>query len=359
MTMKKHKPTHLLTAIDAFSGAGGMTQGLKDAGFQVLAAIEIDELAANTYAKNHAEVKLWKKDIQKVTGKEILETLQIEPGKLDLLAGCPPCQGFSSMRTKNGKRRPRDERNELVFEFLRLVRALKPKVVMLENVPALARNVRMRRLTKTLVKLGYSLNNTPLILNTADYGVPQRRKRMILVASRIGKVRLPKKENSRVTVRQAIGKLPKPGKSGDLIHDLKETRESHTLELIKLIPRDGGSRDALPEKYQLECHKRYPEGFKDVYGRMAWDDVAPTITGGCVSPSKGRFLHPYQNRAITLREAAILQSFPRNYFFSLERGKTGAALMIGNALPPKFIKAHAASIRRTIVAASKAADTER
>lgn len=357
--MKRLKATRSLTGIDAFAGAGGMTQGLKDAGFKVLAAIEIDELAATTYAENHSEVKLWKDDIRKITGKEILEALKIKPGELDLLAGCPPCQGFSSMRTKNGKRRPRDKRNELVFEFLRLVRTLRPKVVMLENVPALARNARMRRLTKALEKLGYDLNNTPLVLNTADYGVPQRRKRMILVASRIGAVRLPKKKNERVTVRQAIGKLPKPGKSRDPIHNLKETRDSHTLELIKLIPKNGGSRDALPKKYQLECHKRYPEGFKDVYGRMAWNDVSPTITGGCVSPSKGRFLHPNEDRAITLREAALLQSFPKKYFFSLERGKTGAALMIGNALPPKFIKAHAISIKKAIVAASKSADAER
>ena len=120
------------------------------------------------------------------------------------------------------------------------------------------------------------------------------------------------------------------------------------MEMIKLVPKNGGSRTDLPVRFHLECHKNFPEGFKDVYGRMSWGKVAPTITGGCVSPSKGRFLHPSQNRSITLREAALLQTFPANYFFSLKNGKQGVALMIGNALPPEFIKQHALAIKRSL-----------
>jgi DNA (cytosine-5)-methyltransferase 1 len=295
---------------------------------------------------------MWERDIRKLKGPEILRTLGIKKGQLDLLAGCPPCQGFSSMRTHNGKKRPRDDRNDLIFDYLRLVKSLRPKAVMMENVPALARNVRMKIFRKQLEGLGYNLNGTPLVLNTANYGVPQRRRRMILVCSRVSVVELPAAKKERETVREAIGDLPYPGKSGDPLHDLKENRNERIVKMIKLIPKNGGSRSDLPVKYQLACHKKLPEGFKDVYGRMAWDDVSPTITGGCVSPSKGRFLHPSQNRSITLREAALLQTFPKKYFFSLSRGKQGVALMIGNALPPAFIKEHALAIKKSLLNAS-------
>lgn len=341
------------TAIDLFSGCGGLTLGLKQAGFKVIGAVEIDTLAAETYKENHPEVKIWEKDIRKLSGSQILRGLKIKKGELDLLAGCPPCQGFSSMRTLNGKKKIRDERNDLVFDYLRFVKSLLPKTVMMENVPGLAENYRMKFLKQKLEKLGYDSNGSPLVTNTADYGVPQRRRRMILICSRVGKVVLPEKSEKRLTVRDVISNLPRPGGSGDLLHDFLEQRTPNVMEMIRRIPKNGGSRMDLPKRFHLDCHKRFPEGFKDVYGRMAWDDVSPTITGGCVSPSKGRFLHPSQNRAITLREAALLQTFPRNYYFSLNGGRQGVALMIGNALPPAFIKRHALAIKRTLLVQAK------
>lgn len=338
-----------LLAIDLFSGCGGLTLGLKQAGFNVIGAIEIEMTAAETYTKNHPEVLLWQKDIQKIKGSEILKSLGIKKGELDLLAGCPPCQGFSSMRTRNGKLKIEDARNDLIFDYLRLVKELSPKTIMMENVPALINDRRMVIFKETLRKMGYDLNGTPLILDTADYAVPQRRRRMILVSSKIGHIKLAKSEPQRVSVHDAIGHLPQPGNSGDLLHDIKETRAPHIMEMIKKIPINGGSRGDLPRKYHLPCHKRLPDGFKDVYGRMSWDDVAPTITSGCTSPSKGRFLHPFQNRAITLREAALLQTFPKDYYFSLQKGKGGVALMIGNALPPTFIKKQALAIKNSLL----------
>jgi len=349
MTRLKNKIKKKYSAIDLFSGCGGLTLGLKQAGFKVIGAVEIDPLATETYAKNHPEVKVWQKDIRKLSGVEVLRTLGLKKGQLDLLAGCPPCQGFSSMRTKNGKRRPRDERNDLIFDYLRLVKAILPKIVMMENVPALAKNKRIKIFKKELIALGYDPNGTPLILNAADYGVPQRRRRMILVCSRVGRIELPKGEDTRITVKEAIGDLPRPGSSGDPLHDIKERRGPWIEEMIKNIPKNGGSRTDLPKRFHLACHKELPGGFKDVYGRMSWRDVSPTITGGCVSPSKGRFLHPTQNRSITLREAALLQSFPQNYYFSFTKGKQGVALMIGNALPPVFIKKQAMAIRKTLL----------
>jgi DNA (cytosine-5)-methyltransferase 1 len=233
----------------------------------------------------------------------------------------------------------------MVYQFLRFVRKLKPEAVMLENVPALANNWRLRDLKRELRKLGYIVDAK--ILDAADFGVPQRRRRLILLASKGDKPRFASPRKKRRTVRQTIEHLAVPGATGDPCHDIRERRKPHVLELIKKIPKDGGSRRALGDEGQLPCHQEF-DGFKDVYGRMAWDSVAPTITGGCVNPSKGRFLHPEQDRSITLREAALLQGFPRSYMFSLERGKFPAAEMIGNAFPPGFVAPHARKLRKRL-----------
>lgn len=152
---------------------------------------------------------------------------------------------------------------------------------------------------------------------------------------------------SHITVREAIGDLPQAGTSGDPLHDFPEKRSAAVMARITAIPKDGGSRADLGADAQLDCHKE-TDGFKDIYGRMSWSKPAPTITGGCVNPSKGRFLHPDEDRAITLREAALLQGFPPEYSFSLDRGKFAAAAMIGNALPPAFVEAHARQIYRAL-----------
>ena len=327
-------------AIDLFSGCGGLTLGLTQAGFRVVGAIEIDPLAVETYKANHKRVVVWEKDIRKISVFEVMKRLNIWPGQLDLLAGCPPCQGFSTMTTLNG-RVGQDERNDLVFQFLRFVRVMRPKAVMLENVPKLAKNHRFKKLRAGLQRLGYEVNHD--ILNAAHYGVPQRRRRLILVAGHGKQIPFGEIADKKITVRNAFSKLGRRAKTDEL-HNLPETRSDKVKKLIRQIPHNGGSRLDLGKRRQLACHKNC-DGFKDVYGRMAWDEVSPTITGGCCNPSKGRFLHPTKNRTITLREAALLQTFPPNYFFSLRRGKFPAAQMIGNALPPQFIKRHAAQIR--------------
>ena len=172
-------------AIDLFSGCGGLTLGLTQAGFRVIGAIENDPLAVETYSANHKRVVIWDKDITKVAAAEVMRRLKIRPGQLELLAGCPPCQGFSTMTTLNG-RIGQDDRNDLVFEFLRFVRVLRPKAVMLENVPKLEKNHRFKKLCAELETLGFKLNHS--VLNAANYGVPQRRRRLILVAGRGAKI---------------------------------------------------------------------------------------------------------------------------------------------------------------------------
>lgn len=330
------------TAIDLFSGAGGLTLGLKNAGFKVLAGVEINPIAANTYRVNHPNTKLFECDIKTLSEDEVLKGLGLKRGDLDLLAGCPPCQGFSTQRTRNKVSSITDDRNELIFEFLRIVEITHPKTIMLENVPGLAKDWRITSLREKLAELGYLIDDDfAQVKDAANYGVPQRRKRLLVKASRLGVISNPKSTPMRTTVRASISQLSKPGTSGDSLHDIVENRSEKVKKIISLVPKNGGSRSDIPREYWLECHKRNDGGYRDVYGRMPWDDVAPTITGGCHNPSKGRFIHPDQDRAITLREAALLQTFPKDYFFSLEKGKDAVALMIGNALPPEFIRQHA------------------
>lgn len=336
-----------LKAVDLFSGCGGLTQGLKLARFKVLGAVEMNELAAETYLANHKNVKLWTKDIRDVDPREFMADLNLQKTELDLLAGCPPCQGFSSLRTLNGAREVLDPRNGLVLEFLRFATIMKPKTIMLENVPGLRQDRRFLFLCDELKSIGYVVRH--LIVDAADFGVPQRRKRLLLLASTFGPVEFAERQQRRVTVRSAIEWLAPPGSSGDPLHDFIPSKHtSKVMEIIRQIPHDGGSRVDLGPENQLACHRRN-DGFKDIYGRMSWDEASPTITSGCWNPSKGRFLHPEQNRAITLREAALLQSFPPNYYVSVRRGKTHAATLIGNALPPKLIKHHASKIHEHLI----------
>lgn len=338
------------TAIDLFCGAGGLTVGLQKAGFRVLAAVELNPIAAETYLLNHKNPKLYEADIRKLDPNEVMAHLNIKQGELDLLAGCPPCQGFSSHTTRNKTTSIEDERNDLIFEFIKYVKVFLPKTIMMENVPALAKDSRMERVAKELKKLGYHVNEKSIqIKNAENYGVPQRRKRMILKVSRFGEIADSTPVKTKKTVFEAIGHLSTPGTSGDQLHDYLENRSDKIKNLIALVPKNGGSRSDLPYNYWLPCHQRNPESYRDVYGRMSWDDVAPTITGGCCNPSKGRFLHPEENRAITLREAALLQTFPKNYKFSFRRGKDCVSLMIGNALPPEFIRRHAIEFRNHLI----------
>ncbi|SUA59159.1 Modification methylase HaeIII [Oligella ureolytica] len=311
------------------------------AGFKVISAIEIDSKAADTYRLNHPEVSIVEKDIRMVDADEFMSELGVIKGEVDLIAGCPPCQGFSKIGRKNKAIDSQDERNELIDDFARIVFALQPKTIMMENVPGLADYKKFHQFKKSLHNHGYKFRTE--VLNVADYGVPQRRHRLILLASKNKKPSLANIITDNKTVRDSIFGLKQVGSSGDALHDFPEKRTEKVMKIIKLIPKDGGSRSSLPVSLQLACHQR-SAGFNDVYGRMAWDEPSPTITGGCTNPSKGRFLHPEEDRAITMREAAILQSFPIDYQFNIKHGKGAISQMIGNALPPIFIKVHAQSL---------------
>lgn len=333
------------TAVDLFCGCGGLTLGLKRAGFRVRAGIDSDSLAVITYRANHPDVKCIHSDIAEVSARKLRSQLDLKSGELTLLAGCPPCQGFSRLRTKNGARRVRNTTNDLIFEILRFVRVFRPQAIMVENVPRLASNWRIHEFRQELRKLGYASQRK--ILNASDFGVPQRRRRMILIAQVKGEIRFAEPFRRIRSVRSAIGNLPRPEDSRDSVHNYRVRRATKVREIIRNIPKDGGSRTNLPRKQILRCHKSF-NGFSDIYGRMKWSAPAPTITGGCINPSKGRFLHPKQNRAITLREAALLQGFPKEYSFETSRGRYPVAQMIGNAFPPGFAEPHAREILMSI-----------
>lgn len=347
--MKHSKSKRSLVAIDLFSGCGGLSLGLEKAGFRVRAAVEIDPTAAAVYRKNHPRTFVIEKDIRKVELKDLRKAAGIGNRKLDLLAGCPPCQGFSRIKTKN-KPISRDTRNSLVLHYLRIAKGLRPKMVLLENVPGLAKDHRFKRVVRELEDIGYKTDWD--ILNAADFGVPQRRKRLIMMASLVDDIQVPEGTGIKKTVRQAIEKLKPPKLTTDVLQRMHLKNTPRIKKLIAKIPRNGGSRTALGKRAQLDCHKK-TEGFKDIYGRMKWDDVAPTLTGGCYNPSRGRFLHPTRNRPITLREAARLQTFPRSYSFTPASGLIKIARMIGDALPPLFGEAQAIHLVNHIKSAAR------
>lgn len=323
-----------------------MTEGLKQAGFNVVAAIEINKHAAQVYRANHEKqgIHLFEEDIRTLDTREILNLLNGRP--LHLLAGCPPCQGFSSLRRRNKKRSSRDSRNNLILEYLRFVEELKPITIMMENVPGLESYTLFKKVYSRLVKLGYQPDYK--VVDVAEYGVPQRRKRLVMLGSLIGKIEVPAGNKRVFTVRDFIGNLESVEVTNDNVHKRFPRHSKEVLQRIKLTPHNGGSRKDLPKEYTLECHKKSNVGFNDVYGRLKWDDVSSTITGGCLNPSKGRFLHPEEDRCITAREAALLQTFRGDYSFPDEIPLTSIALMIGNALPPQFCEYQSLSVKNKL-----------
>lgn len=329
-------------AVDLFSGCGGLSAGMVKAGFNVRAAIDNDTASIKAYQLNHPKCNVIKSDIRKVTSSDIKKLLGNK--RLHLLAGCPPCQGFSSIRRRNNKRNVKDKRNDLILEYLRFIKKLKPLTIMMENVSGLINYNLFKVMVKKLESLGYGPKYK--IVDIKDYGIPQRRKRLVLIGSLLGNIDIPKSSGERVTVRNAIGDLESVRKTNDPLHKTIAKHTQRVKIIISLIPKNGGSRSNLPKEYRLKCHAGKRVGFNDIYGRLRWNDYSSTITGGCLNPSKGRFLHPIHNRCITAREAALLQTFPKSYKFPTDISKTSLALLIGNALPPKFGYIQAKNIKK-------------
>jgi DNA (cytosine-5)-methyltransferase 1 len=231
-----------------------------------------------------------------------------------------------------------------VLEYFRLVNDLKPLTIMMENVPGLQDYYLFKKIIKDLRQLGYYIKVQ--VVNVKNYGVPQNRKRLVVIGSLLADIQIAEGSKKKVTVRDAIGDLEPIGETNDPIHKILMKHSAAVLQRIKLTPKNGGSWKDLPKEYKLKCHSQKNVGFNDIYGRLKWDDYSSTITGGCINPSKGRFLHPEEDRVITPREAALLQSFPKDYKFPINISKDSLALLIGNALPPRFSYIQSLNIKK-------------
>ncbi|MCF8451727.1 MAG: DNA cytosine methyltransferase [Pedobacter sp.] len=320
-----------LLSIDLFSGCGGLTAGMHKAGFKTMVAVELVKVAAIAYKLNHVDTQIIEKDIRTITKDEVVDL--IGGKRIHLLAGCPPCQGFSSIRRLN-RASVDDHRNDLVLEYLRFVKEHLPYTIMMENVPALLEYDLFQKVIKELKLIGYNIDIE--VVNVKNYGIPQSRRRLVMVGSLLGPIKVAQGSNEKITVRDTISCLESIKTTNDPTHKITAKHTASVMERIRLTPKNGGSSKDLPKSFQLRCHNKANVGFNDVYGRLRWDDYSTTITGGCLNPSKGRFLHPEEDRVITPREAAMLQSFHREYKFPVDIPKQALALLIGNALPPKF-----------------------
>ena len=334
-----------ITCIDLFCGAGGLTHGFVKEGLPVSAGIDLDGACRYPYEQNNESIFL-ERDVSEVSADE-LEQL-FGDAEIRVLAGCAPCQPFSTYSRRYDIKR--NERWGLLYEFSRLAEGTLPEIITMENVPTVQKHKVFHDFVSQLEDLGYHVWHQ--VVDSTHYGVPQTRKRMVLLASMLGPISMIEKTHRKPkTVKQAIGRL-KPITAGehfksDRLHT-SPTLSEINIKRIK-ASKPGGSWRDWPKQLVADCHKAGSgKTYPSVYGRMEWDKPAPTMTTQCYGYGNGRFGHPEQDRAISLREAAIIQGFPRSYAF-VEKGAPvefrTLGRLIGNAVPVGLGQAIAKSIK--------------
>lgn len=348
MKPKKNK----LIAIDFFCGGGGMTCGFSQAGIQVVAGIDIDKNCKETYEYNNPSSKFIQADITKLKSADLAKKIKIKKNDDSLVfIGCSPCQYWSIINTNKKKSA---STKDLIKDFERFVNYYRPGYVVVENVPGIMSKKKnleslLPQFISFLEKLGYKVDYK--IIKVSQYDVPQKRRRFLLLASRVNKkIVIPSRNpKSLPTVRDFIGhnngfqKITAGHKDlTDFLHTSAALSKKN-LKRISLTPKNGGTASSWPKKLKNASQIRHKGSFRDVYGRIKWNEPAPTITTRFISLSNGRFGHPEENRAISLREGATLQTFPKEYVFKSKNIGTIAKL-IGNAVPPKFAEIIAKSI---------------
>ncbi len=354
--------------IDLFSGCGGMSWGLHKNGFKVIAGIDNWTIALETFKENHPDATTYDIDIRDLDAKKVAEDLGLKKGEVDCIVGGPPCQGFSK-NVPASQRFLEDPRNQLFKDYLRFVKELQPKVIVMENVAELynAFNGSVREeIVKQLKEMGYEVEVK--VLYAPDYGVPQRRRRCVFFASRTGiSPTFPdpthSKQSGYISAWDAMSDLPsiKNGEGAEEMdydkdpindyqremrkdskvlygHISRELREKQYLRLSSLEP--GQAFKDLPEELKPKS------GFSGAYGRLDFQMIAPTITRWVFHPGSGRFGHPKDIRTITLREAARLHSFSDDFRFV--GTNTDRAGQIGNAVPPRLMEALSGNIKKCL-----------
>jgi DNA (cytosine-5)-methyltransferase 1 len=329
----------MIKAIDFFSGAGGLTRGLLDAGIDVLAGVDNDAGLKDTYEKNNSPSRFICKDIKTLKIEELRKELGISENDRVLYAACTPCQPFSTLNQMQGA----DDRKDLLLVFAQLVKQAPPDFILVENVPGLntayGRDVYQQFLS--VLKLCKFDHVFQSMLDAQHYGVPQIRKRFIMLASRLGPVKSPRRSHKVRTVKDQISRFPalKAGeKHVNIPNHVARQLKPHHRRLVRAVPKNGGSRsDVKNQSLLLDCHKDRPKVHKDVFGRMCWEEPAPTLTCRCTDVYCGRFVHPNQDRGLSLREAAALQTFSDDYEF-YGTSIFHIAGQIGNAVPVELAK---------------------
>jgi DNA (cytosine-5)-methyltransferase 1 len=326
------------SAIDLFCGIGGLSYGLKKAGISVVAGVDLDTACKYAYETN-VKAEFIPKDISQLKGSEINEKFWAGDQQVKILAGCAPCQPFSTHSNKI-KNKKQTKKWRLISEFKRVVKETKPDIVTMENVPNLANQRIFKNFVAFLEENGYSVSYSNVYC--PDYGIPQKRRRLVLLASKYGKISLIPKTHSEenyVTVKDAIGNLP-PVEAGEVCESdpFHRTTSLSEINLRRMkASKPNGTWLDWSEDLKLACHtKKTGSTYKAVYGRMSWDEPSSTITTQFYNFGTGRFGHPEQNRALTLREAAILQTFPMDYkFYESEKDIfiKRLGVYIGNAVP--------------------------
>lgn len=338
-------PKTRVACVDLFCGAGGLTHGLISEGIPVVAGIDLDPACRYPYVQNNA-AKFIEADVADVTGRAVSELF--DGADIKVLAGCAPCQPFSTYSQRYEAER--DGKWGLLYEFSRLTEDTSPEIVTMENVPSVARHRVFKDFVSKLNGMGYHVWHD--VVDCSRYGVPQARRRMVLLASKLGAISLTAPTHADpVTVRDAIRALPviRAGQTckKDPLHSAASLSDLNMRRMMTSKP--GGTWRDWPEELVADCHKQSSgQTFASVYGRMEWDKPAPTMTTQCYGFGNGRFGHPSQNRAISLREAAVLQSFPPDYKFFPEGGDlnfSALGRLIGNAVPVGLGRAIGLSIQ--------------